>query len=97
LGTKAAPTDIGGEKMAESPPLGERPVAGNVEAPQTEGWALWPIGLHVAKEEKKKKEEEERRRLEGEEENKEKAEGENKGASPSPGNLEEEVPASSQL
>jgi len=32
LGTKATPTDTGNEKTTESPPLGERPMPGNVEA-----------------------------------------------------------------
>jgi hypothetical protein len=82
-------------------------MARNIEAPQTEGWALWPIGLHVAEEENRKKEQKERRKLEGEEEKKEKIgegeeekeereESEKKGVSPSLGELEEEVPASSQ-
>ena len=103
LGAKVALPDVGSEKMVGSPSLEEHPMARNVEAPRTEGWAPWPIGLRVAEEEKKK-EDEERRKLdgeeekkekmgEGEEEKKEKEESEKKRVSPSLGQLEEEVPA----
>jgi len=59
LGTKVAPTNVCGEKTAGSPPHGERPMAEDIVAPQTEGWTPWPTRLHATDEEKKKKEEEE--------------------------------------
>jgi hypothetical protein len=63
------------------------PTAEGVEAPQTEGRTPWPTGLHAAEKEKKRKKEEEKEKKEEETKDGEKE------ALPSPGQLDEGVPA----
>jgi hypothetical protein len=70
------PITISDESKGDPRSSGGRSVDEKVEAPQTEGWTPWPIGLHSVEEEREKKNEEEQRKRREEEKKKEEEEGE---------------------